>query len=136
MSDDNDKPEIPDRTRRRFLKLAVYVPPTIISLSALRSAPARADVTGGVKVAAPTSVGVKIIGGLVFALLSCTAPDATRETLESAGYTDVAITGWSPMTCSDDDDFETGFRAKNPKGDWTTGTVCCGFLLKGCTIRH
>lgn len=60
MANDNED-TVPDRTRRRFLKLAVYVPPTIISLSAMRASTARADVTGGVK-AGGSSTNVKIIG--------------------------------------------------------------------------
>jgi hypothetical protein len=67
-------------------------------------------------------------------LLSCTRSDASRETLEKAGYTDIEITGYSPLSCSDSDTFSTGFTAKNPKGDTVSGVVCCGWL-KNCTIR-
>ena len=67
-------------------------------------------------------------------LLSCTREDASRQTLESAGYSDIEMTGWSPLSCSDSDTFSTGFTAKNPKGDTVSGVVCCGWL-KNCTIR-
>jgi len=67
-------------------------------------------------------------------LSACTNSNKTRETLESSGFTDIEITGYSPFSCSEDDTYKTGFRAKNPKGNPVKGTVCCG-LLKNCTIR-
>lgn len=67
-------------------------------------------------------------------LAGCTnAPSATR-TLEKAGYTDVETTGYKVFGCGDDDDFHTGFRATNPRGERVEGVVCGGFL-KGDTIR-
>ena len=59
----------------------------------------------------------------------------TRRTLEAQGFIDIEITGWSPWSCSEDDYTETGFRAVNTKGLIVTGTVCCGLLTKGCTVR-
>jgi hypothetical protein len=69
----------------------------------------------------------------VFAL-GCTDESATRETLRKAGFTEVQTTGYSAFACSEDDNFSTGFRAKNPQGQVVEGTVCCGFL-KSCTVR-
>lgn len=69
------------------------------------------------------------------ALSSCTNNSATISALSKAGYTDIETTGWSPFVCGDDDTYETGFRAKNPSGDVVEGTVCCGVIAKGCTIR-
>jgi hypothetical protein len=54
--------------------------------------------------------------------------------LEKAGYSEIQTTGYAAFECGKDDDFHTGFRAKNPAGTLVEGTVCCGFL-KGCTIR-
>lgn len=68
-------------------------------------------------------------------LASCTNEDDTIRTLRSSGYTDIVTTGWEPMSCSKDDTFETGFRAKNPTGQWVRGVVCCGLVFKGCTVR-
>lgn len=69
---------------------------------------------------------------LVFA--GCTSPDQTRRVLESHGYTDIEITGYRMWSCSEDDDWKTGFRATSPAGHPVSGTVCSG-LLKGATIR-
>ncbi len=55
-------------------------------------------------------------------LAGCTSESDTVRTLHAAGYSDVHTTGWSPLACGEDDQFKTG-------------TVCCGFMFKGCTIR-
>ena len=71
---------------------------------------------------------------VVLMLLACSAPDASREALVKAGYTDIETGGWTPMACSDSDTFTTTFRAKNPAGGQVEGVVCCGWM-KRCTIR-
>ena len=77
----------------------------------------------------------KILSAISILLLcACTAPDTATRALEGAGYTDIKITGWSAFSCSDSDDFATGFTAKGPTGKTVTGAVCSG-LLKGATIR-
>lgn len=60
----------------------------------------------------------------------CSNESDSRRTLESAGYTDVVITGWEPFTCGKDDTFSTGFHAKNPAGNAVSGVVCCGLVFK------
>ena len=50
------------------------------------------------------------------------------------GFTDVQFTGYSFFACSKDDEYHTGFKAKNPSGKKISGTVCCG-ILKSCTVR-
>lgn len=77
----------------------------------------------------------KLILLSVLAMTGCTDEAATRSTLDKSGYTDIVITGYSPWVCGDDDTYETGFRAKNPAGKIVEGTVCCGALTKGCTVR-
>lgn len=72
---------------------------------------------------------------LAVVLAACTDEAGTRKTLRNAGFTDVEITGYSWWACGDDDTFHTGFRAKNPRGETVEGTVCCGGLTKGCTVR-
>lgn len=75
---------------------------------------------------------------LVTALLcvgGCTDEGAAREALASQGFTDIRITGWSPMTCAEEDFSSTGFVAKNARGIEVKGVVCCGMLFKSCTVR-
>ena len=78
----------------------------------------------------------KILLLIALVLLSCTDETAARRALRSQGFTDVQITGYSWLECGEDDFSHTGFRAKNPHGEIVTGTVCCGFIAKGCTIRY
>lgn len=67
-------------------------------------------------------------------LVACTRPDTTRQILEREGYKQITITGYRPFSCSDGDQFKTGFKALNKEGYMVAGTVCSGFL-KGHTIR-
>lgn len=78
---------------------------------------------------------VFVICALVTLLVGCTDENNTRSTLRKSGYSDINITGYSWLACGDDDTFHTGFRAKNPSGEIVEGTVCCGLVAKGCTIR-
>lgn len=72
---------------------------------------------------------------LTLLFCGCTDPSATRSTLTKAGFTDITTTGYSSFVCGKDDSLATGFQAKNSRGETVTGTVCCGLLFKGCTIR-
>lgn len=72
---------------------------------------------------------------LFLGLLACTDEFSTREALRKAGFTEIQTTGYDWLACSKDDTFHTGFRAKNPQGTLVDGVVCCGFILKACTIR-
>lgn len=64
------------------------------------------------------------------------------ETLKAEGYSDIHINaqhGISPHLvggCGADDDVAFDATAKNPKGMTTDITVCCGVVIKGCTLRH
>jgi len=66
----------------------------------------------------------------------CVSEKHTVRTLEKASYTDIEITGLKLLSCSDDDFFMTGFKAKNPNGKIIEGVVCCGLIFKSCTIRY
>ena len=57
-----------------------------------------------------------------------------KKVLTQQGYTDIAISGWQ-FGCGEDDTYSTGFRAKGPTGHIVEGTVCCGLMFKGCTVR-
>lgn len=76
--------------------------------------------------------------GLLLALsfLGCTDEAASRRALEQEGYTDISFTGYDWFACAKDDTFHTGFRAKGPTGKPASGVVCCGLMMKGCTVRH
>ncbi len=74
---------------------------------------------------------------ILFTLLAaCTNSSEAKRTLSDAGYEDIKITGYSPLSCGEDDFSSTGFKAKNPKGKVVEGVVCCGMVVKSCTIRH
>lgn len=60
-----------------------------------------------------------------------------EHVLEENGYENINITGAAILGCSEDDSIFTSkhFTAKNSAGNNVEGTVCCGLLLKGCTVR-
>jgi hypothetical protein len=65
----------------------------------------------------------------------CVDTEGTQRVLRQQGYTEVEITGWRPFAAGKEDFYATGFRAKAPNGEITTGTVTKGFLFKGATVR-
>jgi hypothetical protein len=71
---------------------------------------------------------------IVLGICGCKSTDEATRILRQKGYTDIQLTGYRAFTCSDDDSFHTGFRAKSVNGSVVTGTVCSG-ILKGSTIR-
>ena len=73
---------------------------------------------------------------LVALLLSaCSDSDVARSALLGQGFTDIEITGWAPLGCSDSDGTCTGFVALGPTGRRVSGVVGCGYFFKGCTVR-
>ncbi len=68
-------------------------------------------------------------------IAGCGNETLTVETLNKAGFSDIEYTGWSPFSCGEDDQWSSSFRAINPKGKTVEGVVCCGLVLKQCTIR-
>jgi hypothetical protein len=77
---------------------------------------------------------LKIAFALFLFLAACSDADTAHRALEAAGYTEIAISGYSFWGCSEDDNFKTGFTAKGPNGALVKGVVCSG-LFKGATIR-
>lgn len=67
-------------------------------------------------------------------MIGCSRPEHATKVLQSAGYTNIVITGFDFFACSDSDKFSTGFTAISPNGVAVKGTVCSGFF-KGATIR-
>ena len=84
--------------------------------------------------------GFLIIAGFfaVYLLLilsgSCCKPEEAKALLESQGFTQVEITGYRWLMCSEDDAFSDGFVAISAAGQRVSGAVCRGFF-KGSTIR-
>ena len=71
------------------------------------------------------------------ALGSCTSDSAFEKgkaQLEQQGYTEVQNTGYQWFCCDKNDNFSTGFKCKNAKGEWVEGCFCSG-ILKGVTVR-
>lgn len=71
---------------------------------------------------------------LLASLSACTRPDSAERTLHQQGFTEIKVTGYGWLSCSEDDVFRTNFRAKAVNGDTVEGTVCEG-LFKGKTVR-
>lgn len=78
---------------------------------------------------------MKRLALIALLLLGCTDSTNTIRTLEDSGFSDITVTGYSFFACGQDDTFHTGFRAKNQAGKFVEGTVCCGMMTKGCTVR-
>ena len=68
-------------------------------------------------------------------LASCGVnPEKGKKVLESQGYTDVEITGYSWTGCSKDDSFASNFTAKGANGQSVEGSLCSDWF-KGITVR-
>lgn len=76
-----------------------------------------------------------VIIGLLALVVGCTNETSARRVLESNGYTDISFTGYQWFSCSKDDTYHTGFRAKSVVGKEVEGCVCEGLLFKNSTIR-
>jgi len=71
---------------------------------------------------------------LALILSGCTKPDAARQALESNGFTNIQLDGYSIFGCGKDDYFSDKFTATGANGKQVTGVVCSGWF-KGSTIR-
>lgn len=69
-------------------------------------------------------------------MFGCTnAKDANRA-LNAEGFTNIEVTGYNFLACSQDDFYHTGFIATNSQGNRIKGTVCSGIFFKNATIRY
>ena len=71
----------------------------------------------------------------VLLMTGCTSKNDAERALRAEGFTDIKITGYDFLACSEDDFYHTGFVAKR-NGRTVRGTVCSGILFKGATIRY
>jgi len=81
------------------------------------------------------TIGMIVILLLLVGINGCTDEDNAQRVLSNAGYSDITFTGWKPLSCGEGDWFRTGFRAKNPVGNHTSGVICTGLFFKESTIR-
>lgn len=63
------------------------------------------------------------------------------QTMENAGFKDVRVTGQHGIApgwygCGEDDAVAFDVNGKNPAGKQVSATVCCGLVLKNCTVRY
>lgn len=77
-------------------------------------------------------LGVILFCGIFF---GCSNADRTKQTLVKMGFTEIETTGYSPFACGKNDWYCTGFKAKNTQGVPIEGSVGCGLIFKGCTVR-
>ncbi len=82
---------------------------------------------------------------IVLTLTGCgemVSEDHAVNTLKAEGWTDIIVTakhGISPHLvggCGEDDSVAFEATGRNPAGKDSTATVCCGLIVKSCTIRH
>lgn len=79
--------------------------------------------------------------GILVAGATCSpGPDKATAALRAHGFRDVAITGTHRVTaewygCSEQDAVAHEATATNPAGERVALVVCCGWPLKGCTVR-
>lgn len=77
-----------------------------------------------------------IIFGVAWCSFNVTGPgDTQKKAVEAQGFTEVQIGDWAPASCADSDDVARHFTAKNVQGEPVAGVICCGLVLKACTIR-
>lgn len=79
-----------------------------------------------------------LLAVLIISATACTSSNdflKAKKQLESQGYTDVEKTGWESFCCGKDDQFATGFKAKDKNGNEVKGCICSS-LGKGITIRY
>lgn len=76
-----------------------------------------------------------LAAALAMTVSGCTQPDKAEDLLRKQGFTDIQMTGYDFFSCSEDDQYHDGFRAKTVTGETIEGTVCSGLFFKGATVR-
>lgn len=62
------------------------------------------------------------------------ANDEAEKALKAQGYTNIKLTGYKVLACSQSDGYNRGFEATSLAGVRVEGVVCMG-AFKGSTIR-
>lgn len=86
-------------------------------------------------------VGIAFLAVMILALGQCApGPEKAVATLRTMGFSDIKVTDSHPYLaswhgCSDSDGVAHEAKATNAAGQRVSVTVCCGYALKGCTVR-
>lgn len=78
---------------------------------------------------------------IVFGMGQCApGPEKAVATLRTMGFTDIKVTDSHPYLpswsgCSDSDRVAHDATATNPAGQRVSLVVCCGLVMKDCTVR-
>lgn len=84
---------------------------------------------------------VGFIGALVLAQGECSpGPGKAQDALRTMGFRDVKIIGSHPYApsfygCDKNDAVAHEATATNAQGQRVSVVVCCGMVMKGCTVR-
>jgi hypothetical protein len=76
----------------------------------------------------------KIVLISILLLAGCTDSDSVKNYAEIESWDSYEVTGYRWAACSQDDVFNTGFKATK-NGKTFTGTVCKGWIWRGSTLR-
>jgi hypothetical protein len=81
-------------------------------------------------------VVLAIMAGLLFVQYNgCKASDDDAlDTIRSQDLADSALGGFNPGACAENESSRR-FTATTVQRQRVSGTVCCGLVVKGCTIR-
>jgi hypothetical protein len=86
-----------------------------------------------------TGFAAVCIVGIIAAVAAADDPTAATHTLETEGWSDIHVYDSGVATgfegCSDDDGIYYRATGKNPAGKEAKALVCCGAILKACTVR-
>ena len=91
-----------------------------------------------VKIFVVTIAAVLGVFGIGYLVANATPdPGTAINAVNRAGFTEARVieSGVITFRCSESDSYYYRVAAKNPKGDPTEVTVCCG-ILKDCTVRY
>lgn len=77
--------------------------------------------------------GTVIIVIMAITTGACNNDAEAHRALDNSGFSDINLRGYAFWGCGESE-VGTKFQAKNPKGNYVEGVVCCG-VVKSCTVR-